>query len=232
MVTFNQLSIHQVEARRMALAGRPAWLPSELRRAEPPCGGSGLFVTTCTGVPAGLANTLRTLSRLGRLKRPGCPSRRHERPTPRPPSCVAITRACRIRSLPHQRRRQVGDIERSRQSPRCAVLEQHGPAIRRGRGGWQQPKFAGLPRRPSDLEGRLHVVGDDPSDRGVSVEDGQRSTSADHSQVPAEMGLEIGNPNLAHDLIVLMTGHIVELPTPGRGRDVSVLLLVVTCIDN
>jgi hypothetical protein len=54
------------------------------------------------------------------------------------------------------------------------------------------------------------VVRDDLRDRGVPVEHCQRPTAAHLAQVLAEMRLQVRDAHSLHDLIMVMTGHIVK----------------------
>jgi hypothetical protein len=74
-------------------------------------------------------------------------------------------------------------------------------------------KVAWLPGGAPDLERGGDVVGDDLRDRGVPIDDGDRTATSYPAQVLAQVRFQIGNADLAHDLIMVITGHIVKTLT-------------------
>src|SRR5262245_15091368 len=99
---------------------------------------------------------------------------------------------------------------RRRRSPRGAVLEEDGDAVRRFHKRRRQAKLARLPGGAPDLEGFPDVVRDNLRHRGVAVNDGDRTASSYPAQVLAQVRLQIRDPDLPHDLIMVITSHIVK----------------------
>jgi len=61
-----------------------------------------------------------------------------------------------------------------------------------------------------DLEWSVSVDGDDARNRCLPIENGDRSAPPDGPQVLAEMGLQVGNPDSTHDLIMIMSGQFIQ----------------------
>lgn len=53
-------------------------------------------------------------------------------------------------------------------------------------------------------------MGYDLCNRSVAIQDGQSLPAADLSQVLAEMGFQVSDPNLTHDPNIVMSSHIVN----------------------
>jgi hypothetical protein len=78
--------------------------------------------------------------------------------------------------------------------------------------------IAGLACRPPDLERRLRIIRNELGYRRLTVEHRERPPATHTTQVPAQMGLEICYAHatypLTHDLIMVMTGHVVKSSEP------------------
>ncbi len=97
-----------------------------------------------------------------------------------------------------------------RQSPGGAVFEQRRQAVgglRRGRG---QAELVRLSRGSSYFERRLSIVGDDTRNRRLAVEHRERLASPHFPQMLAEVRFEIRDANFLHDLIMVISGHVVK----------------------
>jgi hypothetical protein len=71
-------------------------------------------------------------------------------------------------------------------------------------------KLGWLPGGAPDLERCGDVVWDDLRDRGVPIDDDDRTASSHPAQVMAQVRFQIRDADLAHDLIMVITGHIVK----------------------
>ena len=89
---------------------------------------------------------------------------------------------------------------RGRRSPAATVLEQNGRAVSRFRELWWELQVAEAPFGLADLEGRASDR-DDARHGRIPVEHGERSAVADDAKVFTEARLQIGNADVAHDLL-------------------------------
>ena len=109
------------------------------------------------------------------------------------------------RDQPQERRGvEVGDHLEARSA------EQDGQAVGRGRRRLRQPEFPGLANRAPHLERSVQRVGDDLRHRSVSIEDRQRTTAPDAAQMTAQVGLQVRDAHAVHDLMMVMSSHIVK----------------------
>jgi hypothetical protein len=76
----------------------------------------------------------------------------------------------------------------------------------------------GLPRRATNLEGLFGPVGNDLRHRRIPVNDSDRAATPYPTQVLAQVCLQIRDPDLAHDLIMVMTSHNVKAWPEAQAR--------------
>lgn len=97
-------------------------------------------------------------------------------------------------------------------SPAASVFEQNAQTIRWSRRRRRDLQVAEATGGSSNLD-RVRRVRDNPSDRRVSVEDGQRSAPPHRLEMLAQPRLEVRNAHTLHDYILVTTGH--ECPASG-----------------
>jgi hypothetical protein len=89
-------------------------------------------------------------------------------------------------------------------------LEKDGEAVGRLRQWRRQAKLAWLPGGAPDRERGGDVVGDDLRDRRVPIDDDDRTATSHPAQVAAQVRFQVRDADPAHDLIMVITGHIVK----------------------
>src|SRR5262245_13914579 len=106
-------------------------------------------------------------------------------------------------------------------SPRGAIFEKDGDAVRQARQRWRQVRLGRLPGGAPDLERRGRLVRNDLRDRGVPIDDGDHAASSHPAQVLAQARLQIRAADLAHDLTTVITDHIAKRAEPLAGYSPS-----------